>query len=208
MPDDNLPPCLSHTAPPLPASVWSLPNFLCSWEKAGSPASVLPALPGDQYCLLACFPNKRLHAPSLLTHLCLGEASHAPPPNHFLRRGVGEQREPGHLLYPSWGLTPLDCLVLSTSPVARAAAWLPARGDVHPWEGAIFCSFAAQQDPAAPQGLCLHGECFVKNGPISSCAPDTRCGPGLQDTKGSKAFYYYSCHQETSTPEEKQACAC
>jgi len=30
----------------------------------------------------------------------------------------------------------------------------------------------------------------------------------VQDTKGSKAFYYFSCHQETSTPEEKQACAC
>lgn len=101
-----------------------------------------------------------------------------------------------------WCSPPPWCLV------AGAAAWLPALGDVHPWEGAVFRSFAAQQDPAAPQGLCLHEERLVKNGPISSCTPDTRCGPGVQDTKGSKAFYYYSCHQETSTPEEKQACAC
>lgn len=38
--------------------------------------------------------------------------------------------------------------------VAEAAAWLPALGGIHPWEGAIFPSFVARQDPAAPQGLC------------------------------------------------------
>lgn len=101
----NLPPRPSHTAPPLPESAWSLPTCLSSWERAG-PASTLPALPGDQYCLLAYFPNKCLHAPSLLTHLCLGEASHTPPPNHFLHCGAGEHREPSYLLYPQLGTCP------------------------------------------------------------------------------------------------------
>lgn len=96
---------------------WSLLTFSRSWERAGL-ASALPALPGNQYGLLACFPNKRLHAPSLLTHLCLGEASHTPPPNHFLHCGAGKRRESDHLLYPKRGLTPLDSLVLPTSLVA------------------------------------------------------------------------------------------
>lgn len=68
-------------------------------------------------------------------------------------------------------------------PVAGAAVWLPALGDIHPWEGAIFRSFVAQQDPAVLQGLCL-----VKNGPISSCTPDTRCGPGCRPPKAAKSF--------------------
>lgn len=138
---------------------WSLPTFSRSWERAGS-ASALPALPGNQYGPLACFPNKRLHAPSLLTHLCLGEASHTPPPNHFLHCGARECKEPDHLLYAKWRLTPLDSLVLPTSLVAGGRGCCLAGcsrrrrplGRTHPSQ---YCSSAGPS--STPETLLVQG---------------------------------------------------
>lgn len=108
----------------------------------------------------------------------------------------------------SWGLAPLASLGLPTSPVAGAAAWLSALGDVHPWEGAIFHSLELSRTQQHPRDSACTRSAWSKTDPISSCTPYARCGPGVQDTEGSKAFYYYSCHQKTSAPGEKQACAC
>lgn len=174
-----------------------VPPYLLKVLVRVGPASILPALPGDQSCLLACFPNKLLPAPSLLTCLCPGKASHKSSPDLFFPLCCwGAQTKISHLLSPSCEPASLNFLVfpISLGAGTRAVAWLPALGEVHPWKEPCLIVLCLSRTQHHPRGSACRRSIWSK---ISSCTPDTRYGPsGTQGMapripKANKAFYYY-----------------
>lgn len=163
--DTSLPSHPSHVAPPLPTTAWSPPTLSRCWERAG-PTSTLPALPGNHFFLLICFPNKCLQAPSLLTCLCPGEASCTSSPNHFFHCGAGDHRQRSATCFMPAVNLPHRISWSSPYPwwlVDRVVAWLPALGEVHPWKEPSFIVLCLSRSQQHPRGSACTREYLVKD---------------------------------------------
>lgn len=181
------------------------------------PPHLLTLLGGSRSCLRSAGPTGRSALPACPLSQ---QAPACSLPSHPLVPGRGFPHT------SSKPLSPPGCWRASGArpPAGDLSLWLPWGCPPPRWLGLLlgylrwemstlgkeppFVVWSSAGPSSIPGTLLARGALGQKRTPSAPALHTPGVAQGCRTPKAARPFCYYSCHQKTSAPEEKQACAC